>query len=63
MCQVKDAKDAQESNNFYPEVIFKKSFTNLLRDHNSNELIKETQTNKTFTDVTAPISLTFTGVG
>ena len=57
-----DAKDAQGSNNFYPEVIFKKSSLIYWGDHNSNGTNwGNAKANTTFTDVTAPISLTFTG--
>ncbi len=57
-----DAKDAQGSNNFYPEVIFKKSSLIYWGDHNSNGTNwGDAKANKTFTDVTAPISLSFTG--
>ena len=62
MSKAKDAKDAQGSNNFYPEVIFKKSSLIYWGDHNSNGTNwGDAKANKTFTDVTAPISLTFTG--
>ena len=62
--KAKDAKDTGGSNNFYPEVIFKKSSFIYWGDHNSagsNWGDSKTAASSAYTDVTDPIALTFTG--
>ena len=57
-----DSKDAGGSNNFYPEVIYRKSSFIYWGDHNSNGTNwGSAKANTTFTDVSAPFSHTFTG--
>ena len=60
--KAKDAKDASGNNNFYPEVIYRKSGMIYWGDHNSNGTNwGDAKAGKTFTDVTAPIALSFAG--
>jgi hypothetical protein len=62
--KAKDAKDAGGSNNFYAEVIFKKSSFIYWGSHNSNGTNwgqSKTANASAFTDVTAPLAHTFTG--
>jgi|TARA_B110000259_G_scaffold226_1_gene244 hypothetical protein len=58
--KAKDAKDAGGSNNFYPEVIYKKSSFIFWGDHNSNGTNwGNAKANTAFTAVSGPIALTF----
>ena len=60
--KAKDAKDAGGSNNFYPEVIYRKSSFIYWGDHNSNGTNwGDPKANKAFTSVSGPIALSFTG--
>ena len=62
--KAKDAKDAGGSNNFYAEVVFRKSSLVYWGDHNSNGTNwgdSKTAATSAYTDVTAPIALTFAG--
>ena len=57
-----DSKDAGGSNNFYPEVIYRKSSFIYWGDHNSNGTNwGNAKAGTTYTDVSAPFSHTFTG--
>jgi len=59
--KAKDAKDAGGSNNFYPEVIYRKSSFIYWGDHNSNGTNwGDPKANKAFTAVSGPIALSFT---
>ena len=62
--KAKDAKDAGGSNNFYAEVVFRKSSLVYWGDHNSNGTNwgdSKSAATSAYTDVTAPIALTFAG--
>ena len=60
--KAKDAKDAGGSNNFYPEVIYRKSSFIYWGDHNTNGTNwGDAKANKAFTAVSGPIALSFTG--
>ena len=60
--KAKDAKDAGGSNNFYPEVIYRKSSFIYWGDHNTNGTNwGDAKANKAFTSVSGPIALSFTG--
>ena len=62
--KAKDAKDAGGSNNFYAEVVFRKSSFIYWGDHHSNGTNwgdSKTAATSAYTDVTAPIALTFAG--
>ena len=60
--KAKDAKDAGGSNNFYPEVIYRKSSFIYWGDHNNNGTNwGDPKANKAFTSVSGPIALSFTG--
>jgi phage tail sheath protein FI len=62
--KAKDAKDAGGSNNFYAEVIFRKSSLIYWGNHNSNGTNwgdSKTAASSAYTDVTAPLLHTFTG--
>ena len=56
-----DAKDASGNNNFYPEVIYRKSSLIYWGDHNTNGTTWGQAKTTAFTDVSAPIALSFTG--
>ena len=58
--KAKDAKDSGGSNNFYPEVIYKKSSFIYWGDHNSNGTNwGDAKANKAYTAVSGPIALSF----
>ena len=59
--KAKDAKDSGGSNNFYPEVIYRKSSFIYWGDHNSNGTTWGQVKTTAFTAVAGPIALTFTG--
>ena len=60
--KAKDAKDAGGSNNFYPEVIYRKSSFIYWGDMNNNGTNwGDPKANKAFTSVSGPIALSFTG--
>ena len=57
--KAKDAKDSGGSNNFYPEVIYKKSSFIYWGDHNSNGTTWGQAKTTAFTAVSGPIALSF----
>jgi phage tail sheath protein FI len=57
--KAKDAKDSGGSNNFYPEVIYKKSSFIYWGDHNGNGTNWGSVKTTAFTAVSGPIALTF----